>query len=41
MEDLTGEVDDEEEEGGKAESNSCISIYYQSKAHDMPTSVQL
>lgn len=53
MEDLTGEVkdpsDDEEgskseegeEKGEKAENNSCISIYFQSKKHDLKVKLYL
>jgi hypothetical protein len=42
MEDLTiedgktsEESSDNDEKGEKAENNSCISIYFQSKIHDM------
>ena len=46
MEDLTEEnkqgseeeSDDDDQKGEKAENNSCISIYFQSKKHDLKVS---
>lgn len=33
------ESEGEEEKGEKAENNSCISIYFQSKKHDLKVSI--